>query len=464
MKSINFDRMKELKCLLVAAVLGLTACDNVLEVEPVSDILAENFYSNAAGAEAALMNAYNFIQNPVAQNFISVPLVVSDEAIMTRGGNFTRHHTFEPTSVQGNVGDMWRETYFAIHACNDVLESVPTIDDPSLDADRVMGEAYFLRGMAFFYLTRYYGRIPLVTESSKSANADFNVGRSEVPQVYEQIIADLLEAERLLPAPSQNRARASQGAARAMLAKVYLYRNAPGDYELALAETEEVMADPQYQLVAGENYGSLFEVGAQNTSETIFEISYRPNTSVEGHGLDDETVPYPNNNPRIVPTEKIIAAFNENPQDLRIPATLGEYDSIIYIRKYERNAPDEIARLPQANNVIIVRLADVILMRAECLNELGQTNEAIAFLNQIRTRAGLPPTTAVSQAEVRMAIANERFLELAFEGHRWFDLVRTNRAVDVLAPRLSNPDRILWPVPGRDIDLNPNLLPQNPSY
>ena len=457
--------MKNLKRLFIAAVLGVfIACDNVLEVEPVSGILAENFYSNAAGAEAALMNCYDYIQNPVTQNFIAVPLIMSDEAIMTRGGNFTRHHNFVPTSVQGNVGDMWREMYFAVQACNDVLESVPTIDDPALETDRVMGEAYFLRGMAFFYLTRLYGKIPLVTEASKSANANFNVDRSEIADVYEQIILDLAEAERLLPAPSENRARASKGAARAMLAKVYLFRNAPGDYELALAETEEVMADSQYELVAGANYASLFEVGAQNTSETIFEISYRPNTSVEGQGLDDETVPYPNNNPRVVPTEKIIAAFDENPQDLRIPASLGEYDSTIYIRKYERNSPDEVARLTQANNVIILRLADVILMRAECLNELGRTNEAIPFLNQIRTRAGLDPTTAVSQAEVRLAIENERFLELAFEGHRWFDLVRTNRAVELLAPRLFDADRILWPVPGRDIDLNPNLLPQNPSY
>ena len=456
--------MKNLKCLFIAAALGFTACDSVLEVEPVSDILAENFYSNAAGAEAALMNCYNYIQNPVTQNFIAVPLIMSDEAIMTRGGNFTRHHNFVPTSVQGNVGDMWREMYFAVQACNDVLGNVPTIDDPALETDRVMGEAYFLRGMAFFYLTRLYGKIPLVTEASKSANTDFNVGRSEIVDVYAQIISDLTEAEELLPAPSSNRARASKGAARAMLAKVYLFRNVPGDYELALAETEEVMADSQYELVAGANYASLFEVGAQNTSETIFEISYRPNTSVEGHGLDDETVPYPNNNPRVAPTEKIIAAFNENPQDLRLPASLGEYDSIIYIRKYERNAPDEIARRTQANNVIILRLADVILMRAECLNELGRTNEAIAFLNQIRARAGLAPTTAVSQAEVRLAIENERFLELAFEGHRWFDLVRTNRAVELLAPRLFDADRILWPVPGRDIDLNPNLLPQNPSY
>ncbi|MEK6481161.1 RagB/SusD family nutrient uptake outer membrane protein [Catalinimonas sp. 4WD22] len=457
--------MKKIFILTLSVLLGLsTSCDSVLEVEPVSQILAENFYSDADGAEAALMNAYDWVQNPVTQNFIIVPGIVSDEAIMTRGGNFTRHHNFVPTPVQGNVGDMWRNMYFGVQACNDVLENVPTIDDPALNADQVMGEAYFLRGMVFFYLTRLYGKIPLITEASKSANQDFNVPRNEVNEVFEQIISDLTTAEDLLGAESQNRARASKGAARAMLAKVYLYRNAPGDLELALAETEEVMADNQYQLVAGTDYASLFTVGQQNTSETIFELSYRPNTSVENQNLDRETVPFPNNDPRMAPTEKIIEAFNQNPEDLRLPVSLDTISGRTYIRKYQNAPADDVARGTQASNVIILRLADVILMRAEILNELGRTGEAIPFLNQIRERAGIGPTDAVNQDEVRLAIENERFLELAFEGQRWFDLIRTNRVVEVIGERLFDSDRILWPVPGRDIDLNPNLLPQNPSY
>jgi hypothetical protein len=149
---------------------------------------------------------------------------------------------------------------------------------------------------------------------------------------------------------------------------------------------------------------------------------------------------------------------------LRFAASLGFHNNAYYVKKYERNSVTEVARLTQANNVVMLRLADVVLMRAECLNELGRTQEAIPFLNQIRTRAGLDPTTAVTQEEVRQAIEDERFVELCFEGHRWWDSIRTNRATVLSAPRLTNPDRVLWPVPGRDIDLNPNLLPQNPSY
>lgn len=455
--------MKKTAYISLVLLVALAPACEILETEPVSSIQAENFYQNAGDAQAALMNVYNYVQNPVAQNFISAIIGMSDEARVVSGGNFTRHENFETQSGQGNVQDMWREMYFAVHAANDVIENVPTIDDPALNADQIVGEAYFLRGMTFFYLTRLYGKIPIVTETSKSPNQDFNVSRSEIPQVYEQVIADLLQAETLLDAASTNRARASKGAARAMLAKVYLYRNAPGDYQLALTETEEVMADEQYQLVPGANYASLFTVGQQNTSETIFEISYRPNTSVEGHDLERETVPYPNNNPRLLPEQSIIDAFSADTNDLRIPISLGERNGIIYNRKYERNSPDTRERATQANNVIILRLADVILMRAECLNELQRTAEAIPFLTQIRTRAGIDPTTAATQTDLRLAIENERFLELCFEAHRWFDLVRTGRAQAVL-PKLTNPDRILWPVPIREIDLNPNLLPQNDSY
>ncbi|AHM60264.1 RagB/SusD domain-containing protein [Flammeovirgaceae bacterium 311] len=448
---------------VAALLLSAPGCD-VLEVEPVSDILSANFYKNADDAEAALMNVYDYMQQPVKDNIIVIPGAMADEFRVTRGGNFTRHENFAPTPVQGNVGDMWRALYFGIQAANDVIENVPNISDPALDADQVLGEAYFLRGMAFFYLTRLYGKIPLPTTASKSPNQDFNLSRSELPVVYEQIIGDLLQAEERLSATSTNRARASKGAARALLAKVYLFRNEPGDYQLALTETEEVMADNQYSLVPGENYASLFKVGEQNTAETIFEISYRPNRSVESHSIENETVPFIGNSPRVLPEQKLIDLFNENPQDLRLPISLGEYNDIVYTRKYELNEDLTVSdRGSQTNNVIILRLADVILMRAEALNELERTSEAIEYLNMIRARAGLDPTTATSQAEVRLAIENERYLELAFEGHRWFDLVRTGRAMD-LVPQLTSPDRVLWPVPARDIDLNPNLLPQNPSY
>lgn len=456
--------MKKIAILLTAGMLWFAPSCNVLEIEPISEILADNFYSGPSSAEAALMHAYNFFRAPLTQNYIVVPGIQSDEMFPTRGGNFTRNHTFQTQEIQGNVQDTWRELYGTVQSCNDILDNVPRIAGNVPNRSQVMGEAYFIRAYAFFYLTRFWGNVPLVTVPSKSANQDFNLPRTPVATVMQQVIDDLLQAEDLMSATHTNRGRAAKGTARALLAKAYLYRNGPGDVQAALSKTEEVMADAQYSLVSGANYASLFTVNAQNTSETIFEFSFRPNTSQANNALDEEFVPFPNNIPRVRPTQKIVDAFLAQPDDLRFAASLGFHNNAYYVKKYERNSVTEVARLTQANNVVMLRLADVVLMRAECLNELGRTQEAIPFLNQIRTRAGLDPTTAVTQEEVRQAIEDERFVELCFEGHRWWDSIRTNRATVLSAPRLTNPDRVLWPVPGRDIDLNPNLLPQNPSY
>jgi starch-binding outer membrane protein, SusD/RagB family len=468
----NIEMKYLIKILMKKIVLALFILNiffspscNVLEVEPLSDLLAENFYRDAGSAEAALLNCYNIFRRPVTQNYICVPSLQADEGFATRGGNFTRNQTFQTTDIQGNNQDTWRELYATIQACNDVLENVPGIQDPALNHDRVLGEALFIRSYSFFYLTRFYGKIPLMLEASKSANQNFLVSRDEVNVVLQQIIDDLIEAVDKLPAQQTNRARAAKASARALLAKAYLTRNASGDIERSLEQTTAILADSQYSLVSGNDYASIFQVGLQNTRESIFELSYRPNTSQASHALDQEFVPYPGNvNPRVRPDPKVAAKFLENPEDLRFPITLGFHNDAYYVRKYERNDVNESARLTQANNVVFLRLSDVILMHAEALNELNRTGEAIPFLNQIRQRAGIPNTAAQSQAEVRLAIEDERLLELCFEGHRWWDIVRTGRAMELCAPRLTNPDRIIWPIPGRDIDLNPNLLPQNPSY
>ncbi len=452
----------KIKILIGFLALAVSSCD-FLDQKPVSQIVSVNFFKTASDAEAALIACYDGLQNAYSNNVIIAAGVMGDDILAASGGNNTRHQNFAPTAVQGNVQDFWRESYFTIHRCIDVIENVPTITDLALDKNRVSGEAYFIRAFQYFNLTRLYGKVPIVTQTTKTPDQDFQLPRDEVSKVYELIIADLTQAKALLPTNNINKARASKGAASALLARVYMHRS---NFAAALKECEDVMAltNPKYELVPGANYADLFTVGKQNTSETIFEISYRPAVAQEGHNLDASTVPAPGNGFAIRPEPKIITAFNNSIGDLRNDVALGVYNSRTYIKKSESGPPNVTTnRRAQDVNIIVIRLADVILMRAECLNELDRTLEAIPFLNQIRQRAGLLPTTAISKANVRLAIENERFLELAFEGHRWFDLVRTNRA-QALIPNLTNVDRILWPVPAREIDLNPNLLPQNPSY
>ena len=457
-----------LRILIGALGLSVFSCD-FLEVEPVSSITSSNFFKSATDAEAAVTACYDGLQNSnYNRDVILVSGIMADEMRASTGGNFVNHQSFNPALDQGNVRDFWRDSYAAVQRCLDVLENVPGVKDPALDKDRVMGEAHFIRGLLYFHLTRYYGKIPLIRQSTTSPAQDLLLPRAETSQVYDAIVSDLLEAERLLPAGSGSKYRATKGAARGMLARVYLFRNQAGDLQKALAECEEVMADNQYQLVPGTNFADLFTVGKQNSVESIFEISYRPNVQQEGGAgaLDDETVP--GNRFRVLPEPKLLEAYAANPGDLRKEAALGLHNSarftnLTYIKKYQSGPPEAANRRVQDPNVILIRLADVILMRAECLNELGRTGEAVPFLNQVRQRAGLAPTAATTPGEVKLAIENERFLELAFEGHRWFDLVRWNKAVGII-PGLTSPDRILWPIPAREIDLNANLLPQNPGY
>jgi len=468
MKTIN-------KFLIIAATsfLGLNSCD-VLNQEPVSAIASANFYKTATDAEAAIIGCYDGYQYDMSNIMIS-PNIVGDDGFGRSGGNNTRMQTFAVNSGQGNIGDHWRNMYAAIGRCNDAIEGIAKVTDPSIEPKRnqLMGEAYFLRAWTYFMLVRWYGPIPVITMSTKSMADDIYPSRQPVEKVYDQIIADLLEAEKLTSINMPNKFRASKGAAKAMLARVYLHRIGVAGtttaqkqelYQKALVKCEEVMADQQFKLVDGDKYADIFTIGKQNTSESIFEISYRPNISVEGTNLDNEYVPATGNSYRVMPDNKLIAAFNASVGDKRKDISFNTYNGKVYINKNTAGHPSiAVNRRLQDCNVIILRLADVVLMRAEALTELNRTNEAIPFLNQIRNRAGLLPTTATSQADVRLAIENERYLELCFEGVRWFDLVRTGRA-QANIPELTDLNRILWPVPDHELSLNPNLLPQNPSY
>ncbi len=223
------------------------------------------------------------------------------------------------------------------------------------------------------------------------------------------------------------------------------------------------MADAQYQLVPGANYADIFTVGRQNSIESIWEISNRPNVQQEGNSnFDGELVPAPGNAYRVRVEQKVINAFTA--QDLRRDITLGTFNNQVYVRKHEAGPPSVTNnRRITDPNIVVLRLADIVLLRAECLNELNRTAEAVPFLNRVRTRAGLAPTTATTQADVRRAIADERFLELCFEGVRWYDLVRT-RTVRENVPNFPGDEKAIWPVPSRELDLNPNLLPQNSGY
>jgi tetratricopeptide (TPR) repeat protein len=448
------------KTALLLIVFWVSSC-KFLDVTPQSEITSNNFFKTAGDAEAAVIAIYDAVQSFVySRDVMMIPDVQSDQLRANSGGNFTNHQNFVTSPGQGNINQIWEVSYRVIQRSLDVIENIDNISDPALNKEKLKGEALFCRGQAYFNLVRLFGKVPIITQATKSPSQDFLVKREEVTAVYEQIFKDLMEAEKLLPATTANKYRASKGAARAIMARAYLQL---GDFAKALAKCEEVMADGQYQLVAGANYADIFTTGKQNTAESIWEISNRPNVQQEGNSnFDGELVPAAGNAYRIRVEPKVINAFTD--KDLRKNVSLGFFNNQTYVKKHE-SAPPNITtnRRVTDPNIVVIRLADIILIRAECLNELGRTADAIPFLNRVRTRAGLDPVTATAQADIRKAIEDERFLELCFEGVRWYDLVRTKKVKEVV-PNFPGDEKAIWPVPSRELDLNPNLLPQNPGY
>ena len=457
------------------ALFGLFAC-RVLEQEPVSEITSASFFKTAKDADAAILACYDGLQGE------PVRLVVWGEG---RADVYETNERSENNIVQivnGNVDaanegfNSWNGIYRGLNRINGVLKFVPGITDAALNArrERILGEAYFLRALSYFYLARTFDNAPLILEPYVSTGQDFFPTQAAPEQLYAQVEIDLLEAEKRLPDTYgnnlENRGRATRAAARTALADFYLWQK---NYSEVIRRTGEVIASPLgYRLVAGAGYGSLFT--EKNTSESIFELQYN-NAYLEGNGnglvgqllpLGQVTPSYPGGNWSWSPSPKLRNAFA--PSDLRrlatfqvtgTPSTPWRDADRAYAAKYVGTVVGPIRY--QDANLIIYRLADVLLMQAEAQNELGQTASALESLNRVRTRAGLANATAATGAEIRLAIEQERFLELAFEGKRYFDLKRTGRYAAVTGR--TDPNWLRWPVANSELLINRNLQ-QNPGY
>jgi hypothetical protein len=469
--------MSKLSCL--SFLLFLVSCSKVLDQVPEFTIAEDNYWQTSNDAESAAVGMYPAVQSLATQFPVAFD-AASDAAtaLLSNYSPFSQHGIPVDNAL---VVTYWQNNYTGIGRANDLLRHVPGIKDSLFIAGqkaRIMGEAYFLRAYFYFNLVKAFGPVPLVTQPYTSFNADFTVGRSSVDSVFRLIVADLHAAEAVLPqtwpAAVDTRGRATQGGARALLSKVFLSMKM---YDSAAANALAVMNNPTYSLVSGSAaYSGMFSTSGKNGPESIFEIQYVSATS-QNNGLFSFYLP-PTGLPagiqpggyQITPTAKIIAAYQTG--DIRKNAALATSTPtapatpVTYVNKYARlisgTEPD----------IIAMRLADIILVRAEALNNLGQASAATDLLNTIRRRAFAQPLTATSVYDfpsaddltngydLTLAIENERFKELAFEGHRFYDLVRTGRATAVLG---ITADQTLWPIPLREIGRNPRLV-QNHGY
>jgi tetratricopeptide (TPR) repeat protein len=466
--------MKLIKNILIlTSCLFALACSKVTEQVPESSITPLNFYKTASDADNAINSCYDALQgNPV--NF---EIWGDGRTDMLASTDRSSSSDLQVTSGNISISNdyvSWGSLYSGINRCNSVLKNVPNIDDAALAArkDRILGEAYFLRGLFYFYLARTYESAPMILEPYENLSGNFFPAKSDRATLFEQVEKDLKLAESLVPdlpfsSQVENKGKATKAAIRATLADLYLWQK---KYQAAADAASLVIASPAgYSLVSGDNFATIFT--AKNTTESIFEVQYNY-TYQEGNnnGITDIFLPLGGSltagNLRYQPSQALLNALPVNDKRAAItykntgtaPAPYRDANKL-YVAKYPGTIVSNV--LYQDANRIVYRLAEVILFRAEALNELNQVTEAITLIDQIRTRAGLAKTTATTQAAVRLAIENERFVELAFEGKRYYDLVRTGRYAQVTG--FTNPNWLRWPLPAGEVTRNNNLV-QNPGY
>lgn len=497
--------MKKYIAIFVSALL-LMSCADFLDKTPYDSIGTSSVLSS--NDAVSLVNAaYQPLQWPKLYNMRiwSTDVVAGESSVGAGGGTDgietvqLANFTADPSNAAAT--DVWRSNPGILRA-NLALSVLPDTEMDEGLKSRLMGECYFLRAHYHFILVRFFGDIPLRTKPLFATDT-LNVARTPKDKVYEQIILDCKEAIARLPYKAQysntDLGRACKEAAECMLAKVYLTLCTNYNDVVDLCQDIENQGYDLSKMAYADNWYNP-ETGAinQNGPESLFEIQYTGDPSACSNWLSDNDNQSQWLNCFMAPrnsnmvggggygwqhvTQEFIDAYE--PGDLRKDATVfyegcPDFDGIEYdpewsttgynVRKWciPVSFSDKVDNCPA--NTVVYRFADVLLMKAEALNELGRTAEAATPLNIVRHRAGLPDYTTTSKAEMKEKIIHERRMELAFEGHRWFDMIRIDNgdyAVKFLkgiGKKNVTKDRLLYPVPQVEIDAN-SLFVQNPGY
>ena len=488
---------------MLVVVNGLFhSCTSFLEEDPVDRYVVGNFYSGPTDAESAVSAIYQELYNLYQREICLMNELPADDEKNGLGMpnqflqdlEYLRH-----TSENQFVRETWQNNYAGISRANTAINNIPDITMDETKKNRLIGEAKFLRALYYFNLVRFYGDVPLLLNLERIEDA--YGARTPTEEVYQQIIDDLTFAENNLPVsyPSSDIGRATKGAAKILLGKVYLTKH---EYQNCVSKLSEVV---EYELDYGyglhDHFGDNWEKDTENGKEMVISIEYMdppgrgngqmamdgPKYSISGGfaplGLS-------NCNEADIPTMDLYTQFldadERKDETFRTNFISLKDGSIhicsipVFVKYWEEN---ESVTTNSDCNIHIIRYADALLMYAEALNEVGQTDKALDNLNRVRERAFNSPDynySGLSQAEFRTAVWKERRLEFAMEGHRWFDLVRTGRFIQrmkdhsALEAQLAESIKsdiannikdymILMPIPQREIDLNPALI-QNPGY
>ena len=480
----------------VLALLLTTSCrKEFIELTPVSTVSVDVLYKTDKDFQDAVVGVYSGFRVPY-QNFWQFGDLRGDDTKhdLANGLESIRVDNFLTDYNDNILLTSWRGYYSVITNANAILAKIADANAAVVtNKDRHIGETKFLRALAYFNLVRIFGDVPMVTTPITIEQA-YQTGREKVDKIYDEvIIKDLLDAETKLPVKytGADVGRATRGAAKALLGKVYLTRK---DFVKAEEKLKDVTT-LGYALL--KNYNDLWDYTKdEHHSEYIFDIEYLAGGLGIGSTFTNTfTLEFQSGGSALVnelsriygilpgataasggnPTTAMFAAFD--PKDLRKDVSVatgvtgadGKFVALSttgvtsFSKKYM--APLK-ANNDSPANWKVIRYANVLLMLAEAMNENGKTTEALAYLNQVRTRAGVATYTGLTKDDFREKVYLERRLELYLEGQRWFDLVRTGRALTAMAPFGMKPYMTVFPIPLTELEIirNPAVFAQNPGY
>ena len=465
--------------LSLLSLMGIcVSCKNsFFDKYPTDSMQMETYMKNDAEVKTILLDSYYYLRD-ISTNLIMLNSLATDEAYNFKSNNTTDFIELNECSWDATLGvtsELWTYLYNVVNRCNNVLEHESTLSDTN--RSQFVGEASFLRAYAYFNLVRLFGPVPLSKETITDYKALYGYDRNAVSEVYELINSDLDKAISALPesyAGADMQGRATKIAAYTMKAEVLMTQKKYADAQTALSQVVSYSQAHPDKLGLESDVVRVYDSKNPMGKEIIFAAQYNNGSTVVTNYLMRRCIPnaIPSNQPSYVyadgtnstilcsqgvsclmMTWELLNKYEEHPADTRltklvytgihddnsksmqtaevkvnkdnyayIPATLKYYD-------FENQGQ---AQCYSSNDNIIYRFADVLLMYAECLNRQGKTAEALKYLNMVHERAGLPALNLTSQEAMDLAIENERCLELCFEGHRWFDLLRTDRLTPVM--------------------------------
>jgi hypothetical protein len=491
----NEEMMKKIAKYLIITVMMISqsSCNDWLELIPPGGLIREEFWKTKADVEAVLMASYSTVSNMDRNLFLYGELRAD---MLARGSNqpWNEQQIMENNIYPDNGFANWNNFYKVINYCNEVIVNAPKVQEidktfTDYQMQGLVAEAYFIRSLAYFYLVRIYKEAPLVLQPTETDDAELYIKKETEENILNLIVSDLEKNRSFAPSESfktiaENKGRASKAAFDALLADIALWRF---DYNNVIKYVEQIEVTQKFVLLPGGRWFELYYPG--NSLEGIFEFQFDGNLNQRNgtFGLTNR------NSNQYKPSQKAIEMFGfEYASELvrgeeSSIKKYGEDDFIIW--KYVGQAPDgqsfRSGNEQYSCNWIVYRYADVLLMKAEALSQLGRYAEAMNIITEIRDRAGLGPVAiANSPVAYEDAILEERALELAYEGKRWFDLLRMGRRNNyarkdklieiivsnvpstqkrILATKLTNPLGWYLPIYEDEIERNKELV-QNPYY